>query len=193
MLAVLLLTGGCGASTNALDVGYPAAGANRAMLGSIAPLRIGISPIVDRRADALRIGSAPKGGKDVVTSRPVPDIVHDALATEIGKNGHAVVTDDTDAVLAAEVDEFWLDIVPGYPDTHYVGKVVIALAVVNGRTGERLLARRYIGIRRQEAGPESPDAPREVMDTALARTMRDLATDQELVAALSRVSRTGSI
>jgi hypothetical protein len=190
---VLLTAGGCGASTNALDVGYPAAGANRAMLGSIAPLRIGISPIVDRRADALRIGSAPKGGKDIVTSRPVPEIVHDALVTEIGKNGHAVVTVDTDAVLAAEVDEFWLDIIPGYPDTHYVGKVVIALAVVNGRTGERLLARRYIGIRRQLGGPDSPDAPREVMDTALARTIRDLATDQELVVALARVSRVGSI
>jgi hypothetical protein len=186
VLAVLLTAGGC-ASTNALDVGYPAAGANRAMLGSIAPLRIGISPIVDRRADALRIGSAPKGGKDIVTSRPVPDIVHDALVTEIGKNGHAVVTVDTDAVLAAEVDEFWLDIIPGYPDTHYVGKVVM-----NGRTGERLLARRYIGIRRQLGGPDSPDAPREVMDTALARTIRDLATDQELVAALARVSRAGS-
>ena len=191
-VAVLLIAGGC-ASTTTLDVGYPAAGANRAMLGSIAPLRIGISPIVDRRVDALRIGSAPKDGKDIVTSRPVPDIVHDALATEIGKNGHAVVTVDTDAVLAAEVDEFWLDIVPGYPDSHYVGRVVIALAVVNGRTGERLLARRYVGIRRQQAGPDSPDARREAMDTALARTMRDLATDQELVAALSRVARAGSI
>ena len=193
VVAVLLVAGGCGASTTTLDVGYPAAGANRAMLGSIAPLRIAISPIVDRRADALRIGSAPKGGKDITTSRPVPDIVHDAIVTEIGKNGHAVVTVDTDAVVAAEVDEFWLDIVPGYPDTHYVGKVVIALAVVNGRTGERLLARRYVGIRRQQAGPDSPDARREAMDTALARTMRDLATDQELVAALSRVARAGSI
>jgi hypothetical protein len=189
---VLLIAGGCGASSNALDVGYPAAGVNRAMLGSIAPLRIGISAIVDRRADVLRIGSAPKGGKDIVTSRPVPGIVHDALATEIGKNGHAVVIADTDAILVAEVDEFWLDIVPGYPDTHYVGKVAIALAVVNGRTGERLLARRYIGIRRQQAGPESPDARREVMDTALARTMRDLATDRELVTTLSRLGRAGS-
>jgi hypothetical protein len=193
ILAVLLIAGGCSASTNTLDVGYPAAGANRAMLGSIAPLRIGISPIVDRRTDALRIGSAPQGGKDIATSRPVPDIVHDALVTEIGKNGHTLVTTDSDAVLAAEVDEFWLDVIPGYPDIHYVGKVAIALAVVNGRTGERLFARRYFGIRRQHAGPESPDVRREVMDTALARTMRDLATDRELVGALSRLGRGGSV
>ena len=191
-LAVLLIAGGCAASIDALDVGYPAAGVNRAMLGSITPLRIGISPIVDRRVDAGRIGSSPPDGKSIVTSRPVPDIVHDALATEIGKNGHTLVATETDAVLTAEVDEFWLDIVPGYPDTQYVGKVAIALAVVNGRTGERLLARRYIGIRRQHAGPESPDVRREVMDTALARTMRDLATDRELVGALSRLGRGGS-
>ena len=191
-LAVLLIAGGCAASIDTLDVGYPAAGVNRAMLGSITPLRIGISPIVDRRVDAGRIGSAPPDGKSIVTSRPVSDIVHDALAAEIGKNGHTLIDTETDAVLTAEVDEFWLDIVPGYPDTHYVGKVAIAVAVVNGRTGERLLARRYIGIRRQHAGPESPDVRREVMDTALARTMRDLATDRELVGALSRLGRGGS-
>jgi uncharacterized lipoprotein YajG len=190
-LAVLLIAAGCGASIDTLDVGYPAAGAHRAMLGSITPLRIGISPIVDRRVEAGRIGSAPPDGKNIVTSRPVPDIVHDALVTEIGKNGHALVTADTDAVLTAEVDEFWLDIVPGYPGTHYVGKVAIALAVVNGRTGERVLARRYVGIRRQQAGPDSPDARRDVMDTALARTMRDLATDRELVTALGSLGRGG--
>ena len=189
MLFLLLIAGGCSASINTLDVGYPAAGVNRATLGSIAPLRIEIGPVADRRTDALRIGSAPKDGKDIVTTRPVPDIVHDALVTEIGKNGHAVVTGDKDAVLAAEVDEFWLDIVTGYPETHYVGRVAIALAVVNGRTGERVLVRRYVGIRRQLMEPDSLNARREVMDTALARTMRDLATDRTLVAALSRLAQ----
>jgi hypothetical protein len=90
-----------------------------------------------------------------------------------------------DAVLVVDVDECWLDIVTSYGATHYVGKVAIALAVVNAHTGERLLARRYFGIRRQQAGPDAPDAAREVMDTALARTIHDLATDRELVAALA--------
>lgn len=188
VLALLLIAGGC-TSMNTLDVGYPAAGANRATLGSIAPLRIEVGPVADRRVDAVRIGTAPNDGKDIVTSRPVPDIVHDALVTEIGKNGHAVVTGDKDVVLAPEVDEFWLDVVTGYPETHYVGRVAIALAVVNGRTGERVLVRRYVGIRRQLVEPDSVDARREVMDTALARTMRDLATDRALVTALSRLGQ----
>ena len=186
---VILAVAGCGASTTTLDVGYPAAGARRAMLASVPPLRIEVTPIVDRRVDALRIGSTPDKGKSITTSRSVPDIVRDALVTELGTNGHTVVDAERDVILSGEVDEFWLDIVPGYPEIHYVGRVALALVVVNARTGERVVTRRYVGIRRQQADPDSAEARRAVMDTALARTMRDLATDRELVAALSRLRR----
>ena len=47
----------------------------------------------DRRLDTARIGSRPKDGGDIVTSRPVTEIVGEALALEIRKNGHAVVFD----------------------------------------------------------------------------------------------------
>jgi uncharacterized lipoprotein YajG len=190
IVLVSLLVAGCGASTATLDVGYPASGARPAMLASVPPLRIEIPPLVDRRVDALHIGSTPDKGA-ITTSRPVPDILRDALVTELGKNGHLVVDVGQDAILAGEVEEFWLDIVPGYPEIHYVGRVALALVVVNARTGERLVTRRYVGIRRQQAEPDSPDARRAVMDTALARTIRELATDRALVAALSRLRSNG--
>jgi hypothetical protein len=106
---------------------------------------------------------------------------------EIGKNGHAVVTERGDVVLAADVEEFWLDAVTGHTTTLYVGKVAIGLAVVDGRSGDRLVARRYIGIKRQIDKP-ADDVARGVMDAALARVMHDLATDRELVAAFARVT-----
>jgi hypothetical protein len=175
---------GCSASD--VDVRYPEAGAKRAMLASVAPRRVEISPVTDRRPDPARIGS--RGGEDIVTRRPVPDIVREALAVEVAKNGHAVTSSMTDAVLAAAVEDFRLDRVDGYPSAHYVGRVVIALAVADGRTGDTVLTRRYVGIVRRQAEPDSKDAWREVMDTALARTMRDLATDPELVATLGRLA-----
>jgi hypothetical protein len=187
-----LAVAGCGASSTKLDVGYPAEGAHRAMLASVPPLRIEIPPLVDRRIDARRIGATPDKGPSITTSRPVPEIVRDALVTELGKNGHVVVDAGQDAILAAEVDEFWLDIVPGYPEIHYVGRVALAVVLVNARTGERVVTRRYLGIRRQQAEPDSPEARRAVMDTALARTMRDLATDRALVAALARLRTPGN-
>jgi hypothetical protein len=185
-LAVLLVAAGCSSvSINGLDVGYPEAGANRAMLAVLTPLRIEIAPVTDRRLDARRVGASPQDKKDIVTSRPVTEIVRDALAIELVKNGHAVAGSGADAVLVVDVDECWLDIVTSYGATHYVGKVAIALAVTNGRTGERVVARRYVGIRRRQVEADSQAARREVMDVALARTMHDLATDRALVAALA--------
>ena len=78
--------------------------------------------------------------------------------------------------------------VRGYTTTQYVGKVVIAVAVRDGRTGDGILTRRYVGVRRRQVDTVSDDAAREVMDAALARSIRDLATDPALVTAFGRVT-----
>ena len=182
-----LVSSGC-ARPSGLDVRYPEAGANRAMLASVERRRVEIKPVTDGRVDTTRIGSKPDKGGDLVTSRPVADIVHEALAVEIGKNGHAVVVERSDVILAADVEEFWLDVVRGYTTTQYVGKVVIAVAVLDGRTGDGILTRRYIGVRRRQVDRVSDDTAREVMDAALARSIRDLATDPALVTAFGRVT-----
>jgi anti-sigma factor RsiW len=181
-----LLAAGC-AGGGALDVGYPEATANRALLASVGSRRVEIRPVADRRMDTARIAVLPDRG-NVVTSRPVADIVRDALAVEIARNGHELVTERGEVVLAADVEEFWLDAVTGYATTQYVGRVVIALGVLDGRSGERLAARRYVGIRRRVVDKPGDDAAREVMDAALARAIHDLATDRALVAAFARVT-----
>ena len=178
-LVTTVASGGCGAS-RVLDVGYqaqPPAGA------PVGPRRVAIRPAADGRADQSRIGSAPDKSHDLVTRRPVADIVRDALVVEVSRAGHLIVTDRPDVVLAAEVEEFWLDVVRGYKNSQYVGRIVVALAVVDGRSGERIAARRYVGIKRLETDDE--DAGRVVMDGALSRVMHDLATDPPVVSALA--------
>jgi uncharacterized lipoprotein YajG len=190
VLCSLALASGAGCARNQrLDVGYPEAGVNRALLASIPPQRVGISPVVDRRLDTSRIGSLPKDGRGIVTRRPISDIVRDALAVEVSRNGHAVLPDAQDVVLAAEVEEFWLDVVVGRSHAQYVGKVVLALAVVDGRNGETLFTRHYAGTKRREADADAKDVAREVMDAALARTLHDFATDPKAVAAFGRLAR----
>jgi hypothetical protein len=185
-LVVLLAAAGC-ASTAGLDVGYPEAGVNRSLLASAPARRVAIGSVTDRRTEA-RIGVELESKKDVVTRRPVTEIVREALALELGKNGHVVTSGATDVVLSADVEEFRLDAVSGYSNVHYVGKVAIALVMTDGRGGQRVFARRYVGIKRRLADPDATDAPREVMDAALARAMHDVATDAELVRALARLS-----
>lgn len=186
-IVAVLLVGGC--ATGTLDVGYPETASNRALLAGVAPRRVVVAPVTDRRADTTRIGSRPEDGKALLTSRPVADIVREALIVEVGKNGHTVVPAPGDVVLAADVEEFWLDAVGRSAGTQYVGRVAIAVAVADGRTGDRLLTRRYVGIRRLTAEADSESAWRDVMDTALARTIHDVATDPELVMTVGRTPR----
>lgn len=186
LLSVLLpILTGCG--TAGLDVRYPEARVNRTVLASAPPRRVEIRPVEDRRMDTTRIGVKPKNTGDIVTSRPVADLVREALVLELSKNGHSVVSNGRDVVMAAAVEDFRLDEVEGYASTRFVGRVVIALNMVDERSGEILLARRYVGIKRREVDTPSDDARRETMDAALARTMHDLATDPELAKVLASV------
>jgi hypothetical protein len=186
LLSLLLPTiSGCG--TAGLDVHYPEARVNRTVLASAPPRRVEIRPVDDRRSDTTRVGVKPKNTGAIVTSRPMADLVREALVLELSKNGHSVVSSDRDVVLAATVEDFRLDEVAGYASTRYVGRVVISLNIVDGRSGEILLTRRYLGIKRREIDKPSDDTRRETMDAALARTMHDLATDLELAKALASV------
>jgi hypothetical protein len=97
-----------------------------------------------------------------------------------------VVAGGGDALVAVDVEEFWLDAVGRSAATQYVGRVAIALLVADGRTGDRLLTRRYVGITRRTADAKSEDTWRQVMDTALARTVHDVATDPEVARTVGR-------
>jgi hypothetical protein len=181
----LLFASGCGVKTAGLDVRYPEVGVNRSLLASAPPRRVEILPVADRRADTKRIGA--REGGDIVTSRPVTDIVGEALVLEVKKNGHTVAAERRDVVLAGAVEEFRLDVIGGYSSTQYVGRVVLAVTLADPHSGETLLLRRYVGISRRVVEKDSDNGWRNVMDVALARTMHDFATDPELASAMSRL------
>ena len=183
-LATLSLVSGCAS----VDVEYPEAAASPAMLSSVAPRRVAVGPVGDRRVDKTRVGAKPKNGKAITTGRPVTDIVRDALGVEVAKNGHAVVAETPELVMAADVEEFWLDAVGTGAQRLYVGRVAIAVMVSDPGTGTRLFTRRYVGVRRQPGEEDSKTVWRDVMDAALARTVHDVVTDPDLVAAFARRS-----
>jgi hypothetical protein len=187
LVALASVAAGC--ATRTVDVGYPQTEAKKALLASVAARRIVVAPVTDRRGDKERIGASPEDRKPIVTARPVADVVREALVLEVQNNGHQVVPGPGDVVLATDVEEFWLDAVGRSKTTQYVGRVAIAVSVADGATGERLLTRRYVGIRRRTAEADSKTAWREIMDMALARTIRDVATDPDLALTVARTPR----
>src|SRR5262249_40573623 len=100
----------------------------------------------------------------------------------------AVAPERAEVILSADIEDFRLDVTPGYSSAQWIGKVVIALSVSDGQSKLRLLDRRYVGIHRRQAEAEAPPAPREVMTVALTRAMHDLATDPDLARAFAQAT-----
>ena len=184
LLLGVLAASGCGVKTAGLDVRYPEVGVNRSLLASAPPRRVEILPVADRRSDTKRIGT--RESNDISTSRPVTEIVGEALVLEVKRNGHTVTADRRDVVLAGAIEEFRLDTIAGYSTTQYVGRVVLAVTLADPRSGATLLVRRYVGISRRVVDKDSDNGWRDVMDVALARTMHDFATDPELASVMTR-------
>lgn len=202
MLASAVLVGGCAVAlrTLTLDIAYDEAAANRGYLSSLEPRRIQVAPVTDKRAVTAQIGFMINQHGVVVghavSGRPVPEIVRDALVAELKKNGHAVNSDEPDVVFSTDINEFRFD----YP----IGTVAMTLTVTDGRTGAPLLTREYRGVYRRGVPHEVvlhdifpglydgfekyKRAGQYVMNAALQRMMRDLATDQKLVEALRGAS-----
>ena len=182
---VMLLAVAAGCAPRSLDVGYPATAANAPLPGPAAPRRVVVAAVTDRRVDQGRIGSKPEDGQPILTSRPVPDIVRDALLVELGRSSQDGVAGPGDVIAAADVEEFWLDAVGRSATTLYVGRVVIAVTIADAVTGARVLSRRYVGTRRHTGEADAENVWREVMEVALARVIHDLVTDPDLAAALA--------
>src|SRR5262249_17923894 len=98
------------------------------------------------------------------------DIVRDALLVELGGNGPAS-SSGRNLALAASIEDFRLDEIPAYGNVLYIGRVVIAVRLIDGQKDETLLTRRYIGIKRWQVDKPSDAARTETMNAALTRTM----------------------
>lgn len=171
--------GGCASTTPTLNVNYAEAQASRGPLSSVEPRRFDIA-VNDKRPDIARIGYKCNGLKtgDILSSRPVPDIVRDALVVELQKNGHLLAKDGQELSLAVDVTEFWFDL--------NIGTVGMTLTVADRRTGALLLTQRYQGTHweRSVFYVGTCEGAMNAMNAALERMIRDLATDPKLVQAL---------
>jgi len=194
VLALAMLLGGC---VTTMNVGYGEARAARGPLSAIGSRRIRID-VTDRRPwpgevigyIILRSGTLPPAEyPDVlVAPRPVREVVQDALAAELRKNDHVVVTNEADRSLAVDVREFWVSSEQGFWSFRFSGTALIHMTVTDGRTGQALLTRDYQGQAIEHGQMNAKWNWKVAMNAALEAMMRDVATDSRLVEALGAPS-----
>lgn len=188
LLVVLATVGGCAFTQATLNVGYTEAMANRGPLSSIAPRRIDVGAFADKRPETNKIGYKRNGfgqkTADIVTAKPVPDIVKEALIAEFKKNGHDVTTAERDLVLAGDITTFWFELQVNFATIEFFGTSAITLNVVGGRTGTTLLTRNYQGHYTEKSLGGLDATWERVMNEALQRMVREVATDLQLIRVL---------
>jgi uncharacterized lipoprotein YajG len=183
----LLIAGGC-APVN-LDVGYPDTAASAGPLSAVASRQIAIGPLADKRPETHRIGykqGAFGTRLDLVTPKPVPDIVREALAVELAKNGHRVVATSTDVVLSGDVRTFWIVSQLGLLTIDLMSTVTVDLTATEAASGTVLLRRLYEGYYSERAMTAVHERWERVMATALERMIREVSTDPRFLQALRK-------
>jgi hypothetical protein len=100
-------------------------------------------------------------------------------AIELRKNGHLLDSSDGQLKLSADVEDFWFDLQIGFWTLQFLGTTGMTLTVAHGRTGATLLSQRYQGSHKAERMAGYEGTWEEVMNAALERMMRDVATDSQ--------------
>jgi uncharacterized lipoprotein YajG len=186
VVASVGLVSGCAFTDATIKVAYrePSPGA----LATVPPRRVEIGPIQDKRPETDKVGYKRNGFNQktakIQTAKPVPEIVREALAAELAKNGHVVGGPDSDFVLSADVTEFWLDISVGMFTMDFVGATGVELRVSPRAAAGAPVTRQYRGYHKETAMGGLEGTWEHVMNTALQHMMREMATDVRLAQAL---------
>lgn len=187
----LLALGGCAFTQATLNVGYAEAAATRGPLSTVESRRIKLGQFVDKRPEVDKIGYKKNnlGHKTahIVTAKPVPEIVREALLAEFTKNGHVLDAGGaSDIILSGEITTFWFDYQIGFWTIEFMGTIGIALNAMDAKSGAPLLTRAYQGHYAEKSMGGLEGTWQRVMNVALERTMREMSTDPRLVQALKR-------
>jgi uncharacterized lipoprotein YajG len=197
--AICLLSlscGGCAFTQADLNVGYDNAKAVKGPLSSIKPLQAAVGEFKDVRPERDKIGYKRNGfgtkTANIVTTKPVPDIIREAVTAELSKNGHVIAASNKDLLFTGEITNFWFDYQMNFWTIEFMGTVAVNLKLTDGKTGTALLSRQYQGYYNEKSMGGLNDTWERVMNTALERMVEEMSTDPKLIETLQKIQGPGS-
>jgi hypothetical protein len=183
MLQLLAAVGFAGCAST-LNIAYDPSTGARSPLTVVEPRHLDVGEFVDKRPETDRIGDKRNmyGGKvgKIHTARPVPTIVRDAIVTELKRSGH-LLDAPSNLLLTGEVTAFWFDYHLHFATVDFIGRVSVVLNATDKRTGTALLTRTVSAEYTEQSWGGGEGTWERVMNTALARLVRAMSTDDELL------------
>jgi len=196
-LTAVIMLSGCALTTATLDLDYDPDTARRGPLSAVAPTKVALGDFRDKRVDTARIGYKKNtygmNTADILSDKPVVEIVRSAIATALEANGREV-GEGSPRRIEGDVTKFWFDMQLGFWTIQFMGTVDCTLRVFDetsstdatpGQDAEPLYDASYTGHYNEKSMGGLKGSWERVMNQALARMVESIVFDAELANALT--------
>ena len=157
----------------------------------IESLTFGINQFDDRRAIKDVVGYHP--ARYIVTKKEVTDIIAQAIATELKRNGHKVLesnsSDKGDVVIDGIVRKFFFKWRTGWVFAYCEANVEVDIKVTTPLVSNKMFSKKYTGYYKMKEFGGSFRLIRIVLNEALLNMIKDFTTDQDLFDYLHEVEK----
>lgn len=187
LLLTVVLMQGCAFTTARLNVAARPNADLKGPLSQVAPTKFDVQALADERTDKARIGWKRNGygGKtaDILSTRPVTDVVADAIRAGLQQNGHTAAIPG-DIVVSGSVTRFWFEVKPNFWTIEFTGNVECDIQFVRTGTKQEVYKSRYSGTYTRKTGGGLEATWTEVMDASVEKLVEDIVFDANLIEAL---------
>lgn len=189
LLAAILLIQGCAFTTARLNVAARPNAEFKGPLSQVAATKFDVQALTDARADKARIGWKKNGygsnTADILSTRPVPELVVEAIRAGLQQNGHTVAVPG-DITVTGSVTRFWFEVKPNFWSVEFTGNVECDLQFTKAGTAQEVYKSRYSGTYTKKTGGGLEATWTEVMDASLEKLVEDIVFDANLIEALNK-------
>lgn len=188
LLLAVVLTQGCAFTTARLNIAARPNTDFKGPLSQVVPTKFDVQALEDARSDKARIGWKKNGygsnTADILSIRPVTEIVSEGIRAGLQQNGHTVATPG-DIVISGSVTRFWFEVKPNFWTIEFTGNVECDLQFVRAGTQE-VYKSRYSGTYTKKTGGGLEATWTEVMDASIEKLVEDIVFDANLIEALNK-------
>ena len=187
LLLTVVLIQGCAFTTARLNVAARPNADFKGPLSQVPPTKFDVQALTDARSDKARIGWKKNGygsnTADILSTRPVSDVVTDAIRAGLQQNGHTAAMPG-DIVISGSVTRFWFEVKPNFFTIEFTGNVECDLQFVRTGTTQEVYKSRYSGTYTRKTGGGLEATWTEVMDASVEKLVEDIVFDANLIEAL---------
>lgn len=173
-LAVIAFAGlslsACAFGDAKLKVAFDPATAKAGVLSEAPPTTVDLEDVDDARVEKPQIGYKRNGfgmkTADILSERPAPEIVKEALAAALEKNGHSL--GESRYSVKTKLNKFWFDAKTGLVTVEFYGSVQAEVSVVDQETGSAIYTELFDGYHSEKTGGGLSKTWTRVMNAALS-------------------------